>query len=463
MQCGFHQILAAKQDSAALRPEETLTATNAEQVRYRRALAEWERRSGRLGGAEGELLAAIGQLTSGATGDLRKRNTRQWRLALDRIYRDLVQVELQRGDTEGAYRTWQAYLVATETGEADPTITPAAAEGTPATVVTYARLGDRYGVWVRNGGHAEFFWAAAGAAELDALAREYAALCARPQSSLEAIANTGLRLRRELLDQGIGTAPPQGVLLIQPDGQLGAIPWNSLALDSGEPLGENMLVAMAPMSAPSSGVLYAGPELPHRAVVVGATVIGPELSREYLPLPGVPEEIAAVCDTFPDAIVLVGANATAKKIDRALSQADVLHFAGHAAVTPGGVRLLVAPDPANCDTQARDGFWQSRPTAGKLQLAVLSACSTARYEEQESADPQHLAHALLLDGARQVMAARWNADSLSASRFMQAFYRYLRRGRPALEALRAAAMEVRRQPGWAHPYYWAVYSMFVRT
>jgi CHAT domain-containing protein len=93
---------------------------------------------------------------------------------------------------------------------------------------------------------------------------------------------------------------------------------------------------------------------------------------------------------------------------------------------------------------------------------VLSACSTARYEEVETPAPPDLASALLLDGVPQVVATLWNADSSAVSRFMGAFYGAIRRGAAPLAAVREASEDVRRTPGWAHPYYWASMSLFVR-
>ena len=132
--------------------------------------------------------------------------------------------------------------------------------------------------------------------------------------------------------------------------------------------------------------------------------------------------------------MLSGADATGANIEPQLSSAEAIHFAGHAAAGPEGVRLLLA-----------DGMW--RPPKQHLELAVLSACATAQSEEQESPGPQHLAHAFLLDGAQQVVAARWNVDSAVTAEFMKLFYRNLSSGQTAAAALQEASRYVRSQPG----------------
>ena len=98
----------------------------------------------------------------------------------------------------------------------------------------------------------------------------------------------------------------------------------------------------------------------------------------------------------------------------------------------------------------------------RLGLAVLSACSTARYEEVESPEPRDLASALLLGGARQVVATLWNVDSEASTRFMEAFYREMHLGRMTQDAMRKAWRTVREQPGMTNPYYWAGFSLFVQ-
>jgi CHAT domain-containing protein len=69
---------------------------------------------------------------------------------------------------------------------------------------------------------------------------------------------------------------------------------------------------------------------------------------------------------------------------------------------------------------------------------------------------------LLVEGAQEVLAANWNADSAAASYLMQSFYRGLEQSRLPIEALRAAVRQTRRQPEWENPYYWAMFSLFVQ-
>jgi CHAT domain-containing protein len=233
-----------------------------------------------------------------------------------------------------------------------------------------------------------------------------------------------------------------------------------LPLPSGQPLGDQLLIAIAPFVDRPGQVSVPAVHVRH-ALIVAATVLHPNDAADFPHLPGLAEEIAAVRETFSGADALEGSAATGMNIEAHLSSADALHFAGHAVAKPDGIEFLVAPDLGGRGRSG--GRW--RPAAGgtRLGLVVLSVCSAARFEEIESPEPQHVASAMLLSGTRQVVASLWNTDSAAASRFMQMFYRNLRQGLSSAQSMQAAAREVRAQPGWRNPYYWASFMLFVRS
>ena len=63
-------------------------------------------------------------------------------------------------------------------------------------------------------------------------------------------------------------------------------------------------------------------------------------------------------------------------------------------------------------------------------------------------------------GAAQVMASLWRVDDAATAALMAGFYRrLLQEHLPAPAALRAAAIEMRRQERWQDPYYWAAFEI----
>ena len=75
--------------------------------------------------------------------------------------------------------------------------------------------------------------------------------------------------------------------------------------------------------------------------------------------------------------------------------------------------------------------------------------------------------AFLQAGAGAVLAPQGSLDDVAASAFVQAFFRIWnpkeKTAEPAISAahaLRLAQAEVRAQPRWKHPYYWAGWTLF---
>jgi len=59
-----------------------------------------------------------------------------------------------------------------------------------------------------------------------------------------------------------------------------------------------------------------------------------------------------------------------------------------------------------------------------------------------------------------VIASRWDVNSRATSVLVAAFYREIAKGAKPQDALAAAIQELRRQPAYAHPYYWAAFDLF---
>ena len=109
-------------------------------------------------------------------------------------------------------------------------------------------------------------------------------------------------------------------------------------------------------------------------------------------------------------------------------------------------------------------------------LVVLSACDTARGRIGAGEGVVGLSWAILLAGSASTVVSQWQVDAESTSSLMIGFHRALLRRpsasphrppsapshrhprRPAAAcstALRRAALDVMRDPRYAHPFYWA--------
>ena len=67
-----------------------------------------------------------------------------------------------------------------------------------------------------------------------------------------------------------------------------------------------------------------------------------------------------------------------------------------------------------------------------------------------------LTRGFMYAGAPRVVASLWQVDDESTAELMKRFYRaMLKEGRAPADALRAAQIEMSREPRWAAPFYWA--------
>jgi CHAT domain-containing protein len=90
-------------------------------------------------------------------------------------------------------------------------------------------------------------------------------------------------------------------------------------------------------------------------------------------------------------------------------------------------------------------------------LMVLSACETARQQVSRGDELMGLMRVLLYAGASSLVVSLWSVYDPSTSELMQHFYDVSGKSQHLnyAERLQQAMLEIRRRPGWEHPYYWA--------
>ena len=92
----------------------------------------------------------------------------------------------------------------------------------------------------------------------------------------------------------------------------------------------------------------------------------------------------------------------------------------------------------------------------KTDTAVLSACETARGEIEPGEGLIGLTWAFFVAGASTTIVSQWKVNSGSTTDLMHDFHRnMLKSGIPKAQALRLAALKVRRSALYEHPFYWA--------
>jgi len=136
----------------------------------------------------------------------------------------------------------------------------------------------------------------------------------------------------------------------------------------------------------------------------------------------------------------------------------ILHLAAHALrddSQPMFSCVLLGrheSDPDDGILEARELIDMKLPDT---DLTVLSACDTGRGGITAGEGIIGLTWAFLVAGSRTTVASQWSVASNSTAALMIELHRHLLRGEPPPTALRNAELSVRKNPRFAHPFYWA--------
>jgi CHAT domain-containing protein len=162
--------------------------------------------------------------------------------------------------------------------------------------------------------------------------------------------------------------------------------------------------------------------------------------------------------------VFAGANATEPLVRAAAAEATVLHFATHGVLDDTNPMYsflqLTRTGGKDAETDGRLEAWEILTLKLNAAVAVLTACDTARGEIGGGEGVIGLAWAFLAAGTPSTVVSLWQLESHSATALTLAFHRRLRASLVAghgevAGSLRAAALELRRDPRYRHPFYWA--------
>jgi hypothetical protein len=237
--------------------------------------------------------------------------------------------------------------------------------------------------------------------------------------------------------------PLPRTLAVVPVGPLVRLPWAALPLPDGRRLGEACEIVVVP--GLRLGLLRGR----DRSPAAGAPLV---VAADAGELAHVESETRAIVEAFPRARLLAGDAATAQRFLDLAPGAPWIHFAGHGHFEAGaphesGLRFadrwLVAGELADLDLRAG---W-----------VTLSACQTARALVRPGEEWFGIPRALLLAGARAVLASQWDVEDAAAARLMGGLYRRLAGGGTLAAALQGVQTGLLRDG--AHPLDWAGFTV----
>ncbi|NOT61199.1 MAG: CHAT domain-containing protein [Acidobacteria bacterium] len=271
--------------------------------------------------------------------------------------------------------------------------------------------------------------------------------------------------------------PARARLVIVPDGPLWELPFQALLNEQNRYLWEEHTLVYAPSLTVLREMLRARPASAKKAAPAllamgdpqlgGATVARAQqlMGGSFEPLPEARQQVERLQQFYDPQRrkVFVGAAATEAQWKAEAEKADVLHLAAHGVLNdrnPLYSHILLAQ---NADAR-EDGLleaWELMEMNLHADLAVLSACETARGRVGAGEGMIGLTWALFVAGVPSSVVSQWSVSDASTAELMVEFHRQLRtvkappNGWTKAEALRQAALKLLRGGKYRHPFDWA--------
>lgn len=183
------------------------------------------------------------------------------------------------------------------------------------------------------------------------------------------------------------------------------------------------------------------------------------------PLPEAAEEVKALARLYgaTRSKIYVGPDAREDRVKSEAGQAGILHFTTHGTLNnaaPMYSYLTLAEGGPNDDGLLE--AWELMQLDLKAELAVLSACETARGRIGAGEGVIGFSWAMFIAGVPATVVSQWKVESASTRDLMVNFHRSLisprapQKSKPTkTDALRQAALRLMRNPETSHPFYWA--------
>jgi CHAT domain-containing protein len=297
-------------------------------------------------------------------------------------------------------------------------------------------------------------------------------------------------LYRELIAPVASLMASSERVLILPDGPLHRLPFGALVhngrfLIEEKPLHTALSLTVygtlrSSSSATGKLVAFGDPRFPKSMQATQATrKLSPGLrSFDWSTLPYSRTEVERIAGIYPGARVYLGEEATEEHA-RSIQDARILHFATH-GYTDDRTPLdsaLVLTIPEELAKGRQNGLLQVWEIFESVRidadLVVLSACESALGREMSGEGLIGLTRAFQYAGARTVAASLWSVADQVTAELMARFHRHLAAGLPKDQALRAAQLELIREPltiitasgqplemDASAPFFWAAFQLF---
>lgn len=284
-----------------------------------------------------------------------------------------------------------------------------------------------------------------GEADLAALARQLRErILARRADATE----TARELYAALLAPLARRAPDLTSLCLIPDGPLWELPFE-------------LLLASAARGPLAEAALSLAPSLTYLAALARRAPPAEENAKDLLVVSNAAgaeaEELARLYGAERTTLLSTTA-ADEGRVKEELAHHRIVHFATHALLDDSSPMFSSLVLRAEAGSRDQDGLleaWEIAALRLDAELVVLAACQTAGGPRAPGESMRGLAWAFAAAGSPAIVASLWQVDSAATRLLMVELHRELRAGASKAQALHRAALAVRRDPRYAHPFYWA--------
>lgn len=301
----------------------------------------------------------------------------------------------------------------------------------------------------------------------------------------QTFAKNALALYQLLLKPALTLLRNKTTLIIVPDGPLWELPFQALQSSGGRYLLKDHAVFYAPSLTVlremvrlrrQNRVPTANPAL----LAVGNPALGDQtvklvedatMGERLVPLPAAQRQAEELGRLYGQqrSKVYVGADATEERVKAESANYNILHLAAHGALdnrSPMYSNIVLAQTGYKGKEDGLLEAWELMRLDLKADLAVLSACETARGHVAGGEGVIGLSWALFVAGCPTTVVSQWKVNDQSTADLMVEFHRQLKmhsapkaaslnsRASTA-QALRQAALKLLGKSQYQHPYYWA--------
>ena len=380
----------------------------------------------------------------------------KWTTGTDGLYRGLISNLLEQQKAEAALQLWEWYRNRTSdrmsAGSASwdkirRDIFKSLPLSGPTTRLVYVLLQNQLRIWVVKAGKIETQSVRLDPEDLRRKVADFATACSTASSDAQELRGMGQVLGAIFLQPVSLEMAQADTVIIELDPRLSRLPIAALLDPGGRYFADRHAIVISPgMFAEASLRIPEPLRKDLRFTLMDASFSGG--------LPGHDAEKGAIREAFPRISVAVPSDAPWSMVRREVEMSEGFAFIGHGRSSGTGTALMYGKESL--------GAREFSPELLKhLNVAVLTACSSASGGDLGFLETDNLVHSFLLAGVPNVIASNWNVDSRSTGDLMAHFYRNLERGDTVPMALAGARRDLRGRKN--HPYYWAAFDLVGRV